>query len=139
MNASARFDSGAPHAPYTDGFGLQRQKIGAATGFQRTDIRFEAEKARGCARRRDAVRARRMSYRMPMITPDGTHYFLNGFKRIRDDQGMAIHPRTGTVWVSEHGPRGGDGAQRALTDMTVTGGVTRVRAVHIQELRGAVK
>ena len=27
---------------------------------------------------------------------------------IRDDQGMAIHPRTGTLWVSEHGPRGGD-------------------------------
>ena len=27
---------------------------------------------------------------------------------IRDDQGMAFHPRTSTLWVSEHGPRGGD-------------------------------
>jgi len=27
---------------------------------------------------------------------------------IRDDQGIAMHPRTGTLWVSEHGPRGGD-------------------------------
>ena len=27
---------------------------------------------------------------------------------IRDDQGMALHPRTGVLWVSEHGPRGGD-------------------------------
>jgi glucose/arabinose dehydrogenase len=27
---------------------------------------------------------------------------------IRDDQGMAFHPRTGALWVSEHGPRGGD-------------------------------
>ncbi len=27
---------------------------------------------------------------------------------IRDDQGMAFHPRTGVLWVSEHGPRGGD-------------------------------
>ena len=27
---------------------------------------------------------------------------------IRDDQGIAIHPTTGKVWVSEHGPRGGD-------------------------------
>jgi len=26
----------------------------------------------------------------------------------RDDQGMAIHPKTGKVWASEHGPRGGD-------------------------------
>jgi glucose/arabinose dehydrogenase len=26
----------------------------------------------------------------------------------RDDQGLAIHPRTGVVWASEHGPRGGD-------------------------------
>jgi aldose sugar dehydrogenase len=27
---------------------------------------------------------------------------------IRDDQGMALHPRSGALWVSEHGPRGGD-------------------------------
>ena len=26
----------------------------------------------------------------------------------RDVQGVAIHPRTGTLWTSEHGPRGGD-------------------------------
>jgi glucose/arabinose dehydrogenase len=26
----------------------------------------------------------------------------------RDDQGMAIHPKTGKLWASEHGPRGGD-------------------------------
>jgi glucose/arabinose dehydrogenase len=27
---------------------------------------------------------------------------------LRDDQGMAIHPRTGRLWTSENGPRGGD-------------------------------
>jgi glucose/arabinose dehydrogenase len=27
---------------------------------------------------------------------------------IRDDQGLAVHPRTGVLWTSEHGPRGGD-------------------------------
>ena len=27
---------------------------------------------------------------------------------IRDDQGVAINPRTGQLWTSEHGPRGGD-------------------------------
>jgi glucose/arabinose dehydrogenase len=26
----------------------------------------------------------------------------------RDPQGLAIHPKTGKVWTSEHGPRGGD-------------------------------
>jgi glucose/arabinose dehydrogenase len=26
----------------------------------------------------------------------------------RDPQGMAIHPKTGKLWTSEHGPRGGD-------------------------------
>jgi aldose sugar dehydrogenase len=31
--------------------------------------------------------------------------FALGF---RDDQGMAIHPKTGTLWATEHGPRGGD-------------------------------
>jgi glucose/arabinose dehydrogenase len=27
---------------------------------------------------------------------------------IRDDQGLAFDPRTGRLWASEHGPRGGD-------------------------------
>jgi glucose/arabinose dehydrogenase len=27
---------------------------------------------------------------------------------IRDDQGVALHPQTGQLWTSEHGPRGGD-------------------------------
>ena len=27
---------------------------------------------------------------------------------LRDAQGIAIHPRTGQLWTSEHGPRGGD-------------------------------
>ncbi len=27
---------------------------------------------------------------------------------IRDDQGLAFNPRTGRLWASEHGPRGGD-------------------------------
>jgi glucose/arabinose dehydrogenase len=27
---------------------------------------------------------------------------------LRDAQGVAIHPRTGQLWTSEHGPRGGD-------------------------------
>ncbi|HEY1305696.1 MAG TPA: PQQ-dependent sugar dehydrogenase [Vicinamibacterales bacterium] len=31
--------------------------------------------------------------------------FALGF---RDDQGVAIHPKTGRLWASEHGPRGGD-------------------------------
>ncbi len=26
----------------------------------------------------------------------------------RDDQGMAIHPKSGKLWATEHGPRGGD-------------------------------
>jgi aldose sugar dehydrogenase len=27
---------------------------------------------------------------------------------IRDDQGVALHPQTGQLWTSEHGPKGGD-------------------------------
>lgn len=27
---------------------------------------------------------------------------------LRDDQGVALHPRTGQLWTSEHGPKGGD-------------------------------
>jgi glucose/arabinose dehydrogenase len=27
---------------------------------------------------------------------------------VRDDQGIAIHPKTGKLWTTEHGPRGGE-------------------------------
>ncbi len=43
----------------------------------------------------------------PFAGRTGAHpeIFALGF---RDVQGVAIHPRTGTLWTSEHGPRGGD-------------------------------
>jgi len=43
----------------------------------------------------------------PFVGRPGTHpeIFALGFK---DIQGVAIHPRTGALWVSDHGPRGGD-------------------------------
>jgi glucose/arabinose dehydrogenase len=54
------------------------------------------------------------------INPDGTAPRDNPFVGkagarpevyalgFRDPQGMAIHPKTGKLWTSEHGPRGGD-------------------------------
>jgi len=43
----------------------------------------------------------------PFVSRTGAHpeIFALGF---RDVQGIAIHPRTGQLWISEHGPRGGD-------------------------------
>jgi len=43
----------------------------------------------------------------PFVGKAGAHpeIYALGF---RDIQGIAIHPRTGTLWTSEHGPRGGD-------------------------------
>ena len=43
----------------------------------------------------------------PFVGRAGAHpeIYALGF---RDVQGVAIHPRTGTLWTSEHGPRGGD-------------------------------
>ena len=43
----------------------------------------------------------------PFVGRSGAHpeIYAVGF---RDIQGMAIHPRTGKLWTSEHGPRGGD-------------------------------
>lgn len=32
----------------------------------------------------------------------------------RNAQGMAIHPKTGDIWVHEHGPRGGDEVNRLI-------------------------
>jgi aldose sugar dehydrogenase len=43
----------------------------------------------------------------PFVGRAGAHpeIYALGF---RDPQGIAIHPRTGKLWTSEHGPRGGD-------------------------------
>ena len=43
----------------------------------------------------------------PFVGRAGAHpeIYALGF---RDIQGVAIHPRTGALWASEHGPRGGD-------------------------------
>ena len=43
----------------------------------------------------------------PFVGRAGAHpeIYALGF---RDMQGVAIHPRTGKLWTSEHGPRGGD-------------------------------
>jgi len=43
----------------------------------------------------------------PFVGRTGAHpeIYALGF---RDIQGMAIHPRTGKLWTTEHGPRGGD-------------------------------
>jgi aldose sugar dehydrogenase len=43
----------------------------------------------------------------PFVGRAGAHpeIFALGF---RDPQGITIHPRTGKLWASEHGPRGGD-------------------------------
>ncbi|MGB7220262.1 MAG: PQQ-dependent sugar dehydrogenase [Vicinamibacterales bacterium] len=43
----------------------------------------------------------------PFVGRDGAHpeIYAVGF---RDPQGITIHPRTGKLWTSEHGPRGGD-------------------------------
>jgi glucose/arabinose dehydrogenase len=43
----------------------------------------------------------------PFVGRAGAHpeIYALGF---RDVQGVALHPRTGMLWVSDHGPRGGD-------------------------------
>ena len=47
----------------------------------------------------------------PFVARAGAHpeIYALGF---RDIQGIAIHPRTGMLWTSEHGPRGGDEINR---------------------------
>ncbi len=39
------------------------------------------------------------------LATDASSIFTKGH---RNPQGMAIHPKTGAIWVNEHGPRGGD-------------------------------
>src|SRR5205823_7574670 len=43
----------------------------------------------------------------PFVGRTGAHPEIYALG-VRDIQGVAIHPRTGKLWTSEHGPRGGD-------------------------------
>jgi cholesterol oxidase len=68
----------------------------------------------------DDPRARRMTYRMPMTTEGNHHFFLYGFKHVRDDKGLDLWPDTSTLFVTlhegldEHGPVVGRGVLRIL-------------------------
>jgi cholesterol oxidase len=68
----------------------------------------------------DDARARRMTYRMPMTTEGGHHFFLHGFKHVRDDKGLDLWPDTSTLFVTLHeglddkGPVVGRGILRIL-------------------------
>ncbi len=68
----------------------------------------------------DDARARRMTYRMPMTTEGGHHFFLHGFKHVRDDKGLDLWPDTSTLFVTLHeglddkGPVVGRGVLRIL-------------------------
>lgn len=48
----------------------------------------------------DDPRARRMTYKMPMVTSDGRHLYMHGFKHVRDDKGMDLWPDTTTLFVT---------------------------------------
>ncbi len=50
----------------------------------------------------DDARARRMTYRMPMTTEGGQHYYLYGYKHVRDDKGLDLWPDTTTLFVTVH-------------------------------------
>lgn len=49
----------------------------------------------------DDPRARRMTYRMPMTASDGRHFFLHGYKLVRDD-GLDVWSDTTTLFVTVH-------------------------------------
>ena len=68
----------------------------------------------------DDARARRMTYRMPMTTEGGRHFFLHGDKHVRDDKSLDLWPDTSTLFVTIHeglddtGPVTGRGVLRIL-------------------------
>lgn len=45
---------------------------------------------------------RRMIYRMPLAAPDGTRYYLEGYKAVHDDRGFDVWSDTTTLFVDVH-------------------------------------
>src|SRR5262249_48249902 len=50
----------------------------------------------------DDLRARRMTYRMPLTTEAGEHLYLHGFKTVRDDKRLDIWADTTTMYFTVH-------------------------------------
>ncbi len=48
----------------------------------------------------DLARARQMLYSMPLVAVDGSHYHLEGFKEIHDDDGLDLWSDTTTLYVT---------------------------------------
>lgn len=62
--------------------------------------------------------ARQMRYSMPLTATDGTAYFLDGFKQIRDEHGMDLWSDTTTLYVTVHRD-GADGPVAAKGIITI--------------------
>jgi hypothetical protein len=74
-------------------------------------------------------RERHMRYRMPVRSADGQHFFLAGYKVIRDDRGFDVWADTTTLMVTVHG---GDDAEAPV----IGRGILRIYA---EDLKRQVK
>jgi cholesterol oxidase len=50
----------------------------------------------------DQVRARRMTYQMPVTANDGRRYFVDGYKLVKDDGGLEVWGDTTTLYMTVH-------------------------------------
>jgi cholesterol oxidase len=67
----------------------------------------------------DAAGARRMLYAMPLVTGEGRHLYLAGFKEVHDDAGLDVWADTTTLFVTVHEGDGPDGATVATGLVTI--------------------
>ena len=63
--------------------------------------------------------ARQMLYSMPLLADDGRRFHLEGFKQIRDDQGMDLWSDTTTLYVTVHQGEGTGGPVAAKGIVTI--------------------
>ena len=63
--------------------------------------------------------ARQMLYSMPLLADDGRRFHLEGFKQIRDDEGMDLWSDTTTLYVTVHEGEGTGGPVAAKGIVTI--------------------
>lgn len=89
----------------------------------------------------DDAATRYMRYRMRLSSQEGRAYFLDGFKRVRDDAGIDLWTDTTTLFVTVHQGEDATGAvaARGILKIHPTDFAKQLTTMHVLNARGTIE
>ena len=82
--------------------GARMEGTVTAPALSPTPLKVEGGRFNLLTRDAEHAAARQMLYAMPLVADDGTRYFLEGFKQIRNEKGLDLWKDTSTLYVTVH-------------------------------------